>query len=60
MKRLANLKLTHLSNREFEMKKQEMSTLKGGTYYSDCACVCWGSSYPTAQYPVSSHSNIAY
>lgn len=56
MKKLGKLKLNQLSKAELE--NREMNALRGGDC-SGCTCVCMGSSFPTADYPVKDYSNTA-
>ncbi|MCD7916220.1 MAG: TIGR04149 family rSAM-modified RiPP [Tannerellaceae bacterium] len=56
-KTLGKIKLNEFSKDAFELRKREMKNLVGGS--GACTCVCWGSSYPTADYSISGHSNSA-
>lgn len=57
MKKLEKIKLSRISKDAIELKKKEMKYLIGGS--GSCTCVCMGSSYPTGNYDIGSHSNSA-
>lgn len=59
MKKLSKIKLNSLSEAVWTLKKEEMSTLTGGTGSGSCACVCVGTGRPEGDYPYSSSSNYA-
>jgi natural product precursor len=57
-KLLSKIKLNELSMNELELKKREMTALKGGSGGS-CVCVCLENSYPTAGRPIAEYTNSA-
>lgn len=59
MKNLKKIKLNQLNESEVELKKREMSILKGGKPSGACTCTCSGSVRPYSSYDIGSTSNSA-